>query len=94
MAGWQIVGEPREYNPSESGGALDSYRGWVYRIEREGESRDIRADVSGTADASDDVVRESRDAIRTLGRSAIVPLLDEDDPPERVMITTGGIRQA
>ncbi len=86
---WRIAEGPREY--SQTAEAADIDVGWAWQIEREAERRAIRVEVAGGRLGTSDLPRESQDAIRTQGRSAITPLLTEHDPPTLVLVTSSGI---
>lgn len=86
---WRIIEGPREY--SQTAEAADIDVGWSWQIEREGERRTIRVEVAGGRLDMADLPRESQEAIRTQGKSAIMPLLKESDPPTRLLVTSSGI---
>lgn len=67
--------------------------GWVWLLENEaGETRGIRVDVSGTAMAvaSEHLPDETVQARETHGRSEVELVLDTDEPPRRIALTTVG----
>lgn len=91
MTKWKIM-RSRSYTP---GGGVDCSRGWAFDLERNGEARTVRVEVASTLDATsgprpDDVKR----ALSTKGRSAVTPYLDQDEVPERIVISTVGVRAA
>jgi hypothetical protein len=88
---WTIVRGPREYEPT-----ADAKVGWAYDIQRgDIERRRVSVEVAGTVavvsreGVPDDVKR----ALRTKGRSAVESVLDRDEPPHRLLLTTTGIRE-
>jgi hypothetical protein len=92
---WEKVGGPREYNPGETGGLVDSTLGWAYDFERGGVKAILRVEVAGTVDASSSgVSSESREAIATRGWSAIRGYLEDDELPIRLIISTAGVTLA
>lgn len=87
MAKWELKPGVRESTTSDPGGF-----GWAYTIEREGERRTIRADLSGTAASfPNDVPQDARDAWGEEGIGAVMAVLDRDNPPARLVLTTKGI---
>ena len=86
---WRIAAGPREYEKGADEADIDI--GWAWEIERQGESRTVRVEVAGGRLTSRDLPDDSKLAIRTHGRSAIVALLADPDPATRVLITTSGI---
>lgn len=86
---WRIVGGPREYSQTVEGADIDI--GWAWEIERGSERRTIRVEVAGGRLGMGELPRDSQDAIRTRGQSAIATRLTEYDPPTRVLVTSGGI---
>lgn len=88
---WTIVRGPREYEP-----IADAAVGWAYDLQREEiERRRVSIEVAGTlaAASKDGVPNEVRRALRTKGRSAVESVLDRDEPPLRLLLTTAGIRE-
>jgi len=88
---WTIVRGPREYKP-----IADAAVGWAYDLQRdEIERRRVSVEVAGTlaAASKDGVPDEVRRALRTKGRSAVESVLDRDEPPLRLLLTTAGIRE-
>src|SRR6266516_5046585 len=83
---WRIVDGPREYTQTEDGADIDI--GWAWRIERGGETRNIRVEVAGGRLSSRELPRDSQEAIATNGQSAITPLLHQAEPPTRVLVTS------
>jgi hypothetical protein len=79
----------RRTSQTEEGADIDL--GWAWEVERAGERRTIRVEVAGGRLGSGDLPRESQDAIATQGRSAIMPLLTQPEPPTRVLVTSSGI---
>ena len=69
----------------------DAERGWAYDVGRDGEQRTVLVEVAGTLDAGHgDLPDDVRRALSTHGRSAVDAVLD-DDPPERLTVTTNGV---
>lgn len=88
---WTIVRGPREYEP-----IADAAVGWAYDIQRDDvERRRVSVDVAGTlaVASKDGVPGEVKRALRTKGRSAVESVLDRDEPPLRLLLTTAGIRE-
>jgi len=70
----------------------DAERGWAYDVGRDGEQRTVLVEVAGTLDAGHgDLPDDVRRALSTHGRSAVDAVLDDDDPPERLTVTTNGV---
>jgi hypothetical protein len=67
---------------------------YLWQIRRGDETRRIQVFISGTAMAvlNESLPREVADAKETHGRNVVVTLLALDDPPDKVMATTAGIR--
>jgi hypothetical protein len=89
MASWQIVFSAREYEPS----GADADVGWAWDVERDGEHRTIGVEVSRALAAADkrQLSQEIRAALRSRGRSAVVPLLYRDTVPRRIVLEPDGI---
>jgi hypothetical protein len=67
--------------------------GWSWRVEREDAwPRWIWVEVAGGRLHSADLPAESREAIRTHGASAVDAVLDEDEPPPRLLVSSFGVR--
>jgi hypothetical protein len=92
MPNWRIIAGPREYEPTGS----DCPVGWAWDIGAGVERRTVKVEISAIAmvmvasgerlpSADADMAR------RTRGRSAVEPYLDEDEPPLRLVISTGGV---
>jgi hypothetical protein len=83
MARWKIVGSPREYESTVE--ASDIAAGWAWDIEDAVHHfRSVRVEIAGSAGARfgyQDAERALRD------------VLDEPDPPERLLLTTGGVER-
>lgn len=93
MALWKIVGGPREFDRTEDGADIDV--GWAWDIEpaEGGERRTVRVLVAGGRAGSSELPEECRRAVQTQGRSALQDVLDREDPPGRLMVSTGGIAE-
>jgi hypothetical protein len=65
---------------------------WIWEIYRDGESRRVLIEVSGTAMAIADeyLPEETARARATSGRSEIEKILELDDPPNRISLGTTG----
>src|SRR4249920_1755913 len=92
MGEWELVFGPREYEPDEG---RDVQVGWAYGVERDGLQLVINVEVAQSLAAADKTAVPDfvRAALRTRGRSAIVPLLNRDKPPRRVLLTTTQITE-
>lgn len=92
MGEWELVYGPREYEPDAG---RDVQVGWAYGVERDGLQLVINVEVAqALAEADKTAVPDYvRAALRTRGRSAIVPLLNREKPPRRVLLTTMGISE-
>ena len=73
MGEWELVFGPREYEPDEG---RDVQVGWAYGVERDGLQLVINVEVAQSLAAADKTAVPDfvRAALRTRGRSAIVPL--------------------
>jgi hypothetical protein len=67
---------------------------YLWQIRRGDETLRIQVFISGTAMAvsNESLPREVVEAKESNGRSVVVTLLALDDPPDKVMATTAGIR--
>jgi len=91
VAKWTRVGESFEFKRNPDGTDIDL--GWAWRVERDGfDRRYVRVEVTRGGLRAPDLPSESRDAIRTRGASAVDPFLDDDEPPERLVVSTAGVR--
>lgn len=90
MASWQIVFSAREYEPPEG---RDADVGWGWDVERGGDHRTIGVEVSRALAAADkrQLSQEIRAALRSRGRSTVVPLLYRDTVPRRIVLEPDGI---
>jgi hypothetical protein len=82
---WTIRDGPRP-GPWEGKDAV----GWRWEIERNGETRRMLVEVSGTAmgSANERLPGETVAAKETEGRSAVESILDREDPPGRISLGT------
>lgn len=89
IARWRIVASLGE----TTGHGRDA-TAYLWKIEREGETRTITVYISGTATAISDehLLKEVAAAEATQGRSVVVNLLGIDEPPSEVSATTEGVR--
>lgn len=92
MGTWDLVFGPREYEPDEG---RDVQVGWAYGVERDGLQLVINVEVAqALAEADKTAVPDHvRAALRTRGRSAIVPVLNREKPPRRILLTPMGISE-
>ncbi len=67
--------------------------GWGWDVEREGDRRTIGVEVSRALAAADksQLSSDLRAALRSRGRSAVVPLLYRDSVPRRLVLEPDGI---
>lgn len=73
--------------PADIDDLSNDRRGWRYSIERDGETRDIDILLSSTLYASD-ISAEIR-AVK--GREHVEHVLDNDDPPPRLIANTAAV---
>jgi hypothetical protein len=88
---WTRTGEAVRFGPEagESGVAI----GWLWEIRRApGEARFVRVEVSSEPFVVTDLPAEARNAIRSRGATAVDAYLRDEDPPERIFVSTSGIR--
>jgi hypothetical protein len=91
MTKWTRVGESFEFKRNPDGVDIDL--GWAWRVERAGfDRRYVRVEVAPGGLRAPDLPSESQNAIRTRGASAVDTFLDYDEPPERLVVSTTGIR--
>jgi hypothetical protein len=66
--------------------------GWLWAIRRRAETRRVAIEISETAWSSDPVSLpdDTRQALETDGRTEVLKLLDQDDPPRAVRCGTAG----
>ncbi len=90
VAIWEIVFSAREYEPGEG---RDSEVGWAYDVEREGVQRTIGVEVSRALAEADkqQLPTHIRAALRTRGRSAVMPVLGRETIPRRLVLEPDGI---
>lgn len=66
---------------------------WSWRVGRLGaDPRHVKVEVAGGCLHSRDLPRESKEAIRTLGASAVDAFRDEDELPHRLVVSSLGVR--
>lgn len=89
---WHRVGEASRFGPSPDG--VTTEVGWLWRIARQGvEARHVRVEVvCGWSLRPTDLPAASRNAIRSRGASAVDAFLDDDEPPERLVVSQLGVR--
>jgi hypothetical protein len=91
VAKWHRVGGAEEFGTTPDGSDIDI--GWSWRVEREGAGhRYIWVEVAGGRLNSAELPDESCEAIRTRGASAVDAVLDEDEPPPRLLVSSFGVR--
>jgi hypothetical protein len=61
-------------------------RGWLWEITRDGESAQVLIEISETAGSGDPsrLPEDTRQALETDGRSELLKVLDQDDPPSLI----------
>lgn len=90
MGRWRIT--------SQAPGQMATWPGWdvefvwVWPIERDGKARTVCVGVAAGGAELEEIAEESRRAIDTLGRSAVIAVLDNDEPPNQITITSSGLR--
>ena len=93
MAGarWHRVGQAIRFGPSPDG--VETELGWSWRISRDGVHRSVRVEVACALKLRPtDLPAESRNAIRSRGATAVDSVLNQDEPPERLVVSTLGVR--
>ena len=67
-------------------------RGWLWTITRGDQAVNVVIEISGTAWSSDPpgLPEDTRQALETDGRSELLKVLDEDDPPRVIHCGTTG----
>ncbi len=90
MGSWQVIFSAREYEPPDG---RDADVGWAWDVERDGELRTIGVEVSRALAAADkrQLSQEIRAALRSRGRTAVVPMLYRDTVPLRLVLEPDGI---
>lgn len=86
---WKRISGPREVDQIES---YDMTRGWGYTIRRGDEERTIGVIVARGISVGD-LPTDSAAAMQTRGRSAVDAVLDQDEPPRFLVVTSSGIRE-
>ena len=74
--------------------AEDIATGWTYTLMRGADLRDIHVELAATAAMTTHLPEESQLAIRSEGWSAIIPHLEDDELPRRIVISTAGVAPA
>jgi hypothetical protein len=83
--------QPRHFRPFAASDAAAGL-GWACDIERGDEKRTVKVEVAATLDASNsDLLGTAREAMCTQGRSAVRTVLNDDNPPKRLIVTTSGV---
>ena len=65
--------------------------GWVWEIERDGETRRIAVTITGPA--KDSAREDIQAANQSQGRSAVERVLDRDDPPGWITLTQARVEE-
>lgn len=89
MEGWRIVSGPREVRGV---GGRDVDVGWAWSILRGADKRTVLVAVGGGRAGSGELPEDSREALRTSGRSAVTAILDRE-PPRFITVTSAGLRE-
>src|SRR5438874_2384433 len=87
---WHIDRGPTEFDQLRS---FDMDVGWAYYIVRGAEERTVSVIVAGGRLNSEELPEDSREAIRTKGRSAVEAVLSLDEPPRYLAVTSTGIEE-
>ena len=90
MEGWRIVSGPRAFRGV---GGRDLDTGWAWSILRGADKRTVFVAVAGGRAASRELPADSREALRTSGRSAVTAILDRETPPRFITVTSAGLRE-
>jgi hypothetical protein len=92
VAKWRRVGIPFEFTRTPEGDAVDM--GWTWRIEDEAAGyRQIRVIVSAALARAPELPDVNDPEVRGRGERAIDGCLDEDEPPELIVVSAGGTRR-
>jgi hypothetical protein len=67
-------------------------RGWLWEITRGEQAAQIVIEISGAAWSSDplDLPQDTRQALETDGRTELLKILDQDNPPRLIRCGTSG----
>jgi hypothetical protein len=87
---WRITSEAPGWLAEWPGWDVDFV--WSWPIERQGQVRTVSVGVARGAAEAGDVAADSRHALESRGRSAVVAVLDRDEPPRRITIASAGLR--
>lgn len=86
---WNISGQVEPHSRS----GVDAH-GWLWEIERDGEERRVLVEVAGTVWAIHGVggqlFEQVRQAIETEGLSEVERVVEMDEPPRVISVTTNG----
>ncbi len=88
MAKWRIVSGSREFHAFAG---RDISMGWARDIANGGEHRTVSVCIAGSVTGATDLPDECRAAVRTHGRSAVNAVLDEENPPQIIGVTSTGL---
>jgi hypothetical protein len=67
--------------------------GWAYDLDRDGGTRTVSVVVAGGRLNAGDLPEESKRAISTTGRSAVDAILDREELPRYIVVTSSGLRE-
>ena len=87
---WHRISGPR---PVGQIGSYDMTQAWGYTIRRGDEERTIGVIVSQGITRDHGLPHDSDAAMGTRGRSAVQDVLDQNDPPRYLVITSTGVRE-
>lgn len=90
MEDWRIISGPREFRGV---GGRDMENGWAWSILRGADKRTVLVVVAGGRAGSRELPEDSREALRTSGRSAVAAILDRQTPPRFITVTNAGLRE-
>jgi hypothetical protein len=91
MAPWRITSEAPGWIAQWPGWDVEFV--WSWPIERQGLARTVSVGVANGSAELSEIADESRQAVVTFGRSAVMAVLDREDPPRRIAVTTTGLRE-
>jgi len=85
---WEVVDGPFDYDAGP-----DAVMAWEWTIERSGERRTIRIELSRDAAEAEAVDEASWMAASLRGRSAFASFLDDENPPDQFVIRADGVHR-
>jgi hypothetical protein len=92
MAAWVVRQGPRELVDQIETFDMD-FPAWAYELEREGRRHMVTVVVAGGRMHSLQLADASRHAIATRGRTAVDRVLDRDEPPRFILVTSAGLQE-